>query len=253
MTLQTESLNLQTIWYHDIIYGLYCRGSRKSWCTIHPKKLTSQRKTNHLKMHFLVKLGICHWYVSLPNSTVSRKATQSSNSAQKSTRNPLLPSKHLLFLLHSQATSAAKYHIGLKPSSSSVDPKLIVPSFHGLSWSKPLGPKRFNITHHHWRKAKTKHCMGKHATIELQDPQGVNMMRTQKDHPENNPNILSIATELRRCYWKSHPAFQSAVRLIETSWKITNCLKSQRSSRTTLPPIPSWFTWTNNFNLQSFP
>ena len=38
--------------------------------------------------------------------------------------------------------------------------------------------------------------MGKHATIELQDPQGVNMIRTQKDHPENNPNILSIAPEL---------------------------------------------------------
>lgn len=37
--------------------------------------------------------------------------------------------------------------------------------------------------------------MGKHATIELQDPQGVNMI-TQKDHPENNPNILSVATEL---------------------------------------------------------
>lgn len=38
--------------------------------------------------------------------------------------------------------------------------------------------------------------MGKHASIELQNPQGVNMIRTQKDHPENNPNILSIATEL---------------------------------------------------------
>ena len=38
--------------------------------------------------------------------------------------------------------------------------------------------------------------MGKHPTIELQDPQGVNMIRTQKDRPENNPNILSIATEL---------------------------------------------------------
>ena len=37
--------------------------------------------------------------------------------------------------------------------------------------------------------------MGKQAPIELQDPQGVNMIRTQKDHPENNPNILSIATE----------------------------------------------------------
>ena len=94
-TLQTESLNLQSMWCHDVIYGLYCRSSRKSWCTTHSQKLTSQRKTNHLKMHFLLKLRISHCYVSLPNSTASRKATQSSNSARKSTRNPLLPSKHL--------------------------------------------------------------------------------------------------------------------------------------------------------------
>ena len=38
--------------------------------------------------------------------------------------------------------------------------------------------------------------MGKQALFELQDPQGVNMTRAQKDHPENNPNILSIATKL---------------------------------------------------------
>lgn len=82
--------------------------------------------------------------------------------------------------------------------------------------------------------------MGKHASIELQNPQGVNMIRTQKDHPENNPNILSIATELlgvllelslhlliyRRNALKKSPAVS----------------KSQHSSRTTLPPTPSWFT-----------
>ena len=89
-------------------------------------------------------------------------------------------------------------------------------------------------------KAKTKHCIGKHATIELQNPQGVNMIRTHKDHPENNPNILSIATKLLGVLLElslhlpiySRNAFK----------KITSCLKSQHSSRTTLPPIPSWFT-----------
>lgn len=92
---------------------------------------------------------------------------------------PVATQQASLFLLHSQATSAAKCHVGLKPSSSRVNPKLIVPIFHGLSWSKPLGPKRLKQT-----------------PIELQDPQGKYDKGTkgpswkQPQHPVNWHRIL---------------------------------------------------------------
>ena len=77
--------------------------------------------------------------------------------------------------------------------------------------------------------------MGKQAPIELQDPQGVNMTRAQKDRPENNPNILSIAIELLGLLLEVSlrlPMYsRNALKKSPTVWK------SRHSSRTTLPPI----------------
>ena len=66
--------------------------------------------------------------------------------------------------------------------------------------------------------------MGKQAPIELQDPQGVNMIRrTQKDHPENNPNILSIATEFLGVLLEV--SLHLLIYSRNALKKITNCLK----------------------------
>ena len=63
--------------------------------------------------------------------------------------------------------------------------------------------------------------MGKHATIELQDPQGVNMIRTQKDRPENNPiTSFQLPPSYWGCDWNSHSISLSTVGMLDKNHQL---------------------------------